>query len=53
MRGIVVGGLIIGLAESFGAMYISSDFKEIYAFVIMIAVLMFRPNGLFGSREGN
>jgi branched-chain amino acid transport system permease protein len=52
-KGIVIGGLIIGLAESFGAMYISSDFKEIYAFVIMIVVLMFRPNGLFGSREGN
>jgi branched-chain amino acid transport system permease protein len=52
-KGIVIGGLIIGLAESFGAMYISSDFKEIYAFIIMIVVLMFRPNGLFGSREGH
>lgn len=49
--GTVVGGLIIGLVESFGSMYISSEFKEIYAFLIMIAVLMFKPTGLFGAKE--
>jgi branched-chain amino acid transport system permease protein len=51
--GTVVGGLIIGLAEALGAMYISSEFKEIYSFIIMIAVLIFRPSGLFGSKESN
>lgn len=49
--GTIIGGLAIGLLESFGAMYISSEFKEIYAFIIMIAVLMFKPTGLFGAKE--
>ena len=48
--GTVVGGIIIGLVESFGAHYISSDFKEMYAFIIMIAVLMFKPEGLFAEK---
>ena len=49
--GTVVGGLIVGLVEAFGAFYISSEFKEIYAFVIMILILIIKPSGLFGRKE--
>ena len=49
--GTVVGGLIIGLFEALCSFYISSDFKEIYAFAIMILVLIIKPNGLLGRKE--
>jgi branched-chain amino acid transport system permease protein len=45
--GAIVGGLIIGFAESFGAFYISSDYKDIIAFVLLVVILSIRPQGLF------
>ena len=45
----IVGGLIIGFAESFGAFYISTDYKDIIAFVLLVAILSVRPQGLFTS----
>ena len=45
--GAVLGGLIIGFAESFGAYYISTDYKDIIAFVLLVVILSFRPQGLF------
>jgi len=48
--GAVVGGLIVGVAEAFGAGYLSSAYKDAIAFVIILVVLVFMPNGLFGKR---
>ena len=45
--GAIVGGLIIGLAESFGAFYISPDAKDVIAFVMLVLILSVRPQGLF------
>ena len=47
--GAIVGGLIIGFAESFGAFYISTDYKDIIAFVLLVVILSFRPEGLFSK----
>lgn len=45
--GAIVGGLVIGFAEAFGGFYISTDYKDIIAFVLLVAILSVRPEGLF------
>lgn len=49
--GAVVGGILLGLSESFGAGLISSKYKDAIAFLIILAVLFVRPQGLFGARH--
>ncbi len=49
--GAIAGGLVVGIAEAMTAGYISSAYKDAVAFVIILAVLFFRPSGLFGRRE--
>jgi branched-chain amino acid transport system permease protein len=48
--GAIIGGMLIGVTESIGSSIFSSSYKDIFAFVIMIVVLMFRPQGLFGGK---
>lgn len=50
--GAITGGMIIGLAEAFGATYLWADYKDAIAFVILLAILMLKPNGLFGKASG-
>lgn len=47
--GAVVGGLIVGIAETFGGQWIGTEFQDSVAFATMIAVLLVRPQGLFRS----
>jgi branched-chain amino acid transport system permease protein len=49
--GAVVGGLVLGLLESFGAGLISSAYKDAVAFIVILAVLFAMPQGLFGRRS--
>ena len=49
--GAVVGGLIIGIIESFVGGSRFSNFRDAIAFIILIAILLFRPSGLFGKYE--
>jgi len=49
--GCVVGGLILGMVENFGAAFISSGYKHVFNFIILILVLLTRPAGLFGRKE--
>ncbi|EYD72333.1 branched-chain amino acid ABC transporter permease [Limimaricola hongkongensis] len=48
--GALAGGLLIGLIEAMTAGYISSDYKDASAFVVILLVLFLRPQGLFGAR---
>lgn len=48
--GAMVGGLVVGLIESFGAAYISSDYKDVYAFLMLILILLLRPQGILGAK---
>jgi branched-chain amino acid transport system permease protein len=49
--GAVIGGLLIGLVETFWAAYFSSDYKDVAAFSVLIVTLIFLPRGLFGRAD--
>jgi branched-chain amino acid transport system permease protein len=49
VRGAVAGAMLIGFVELFGAAYLSPHLRDLYVFVILIAVLLFKPSGLFGK----
>ena len=48
LPGALLGGILVGIFENLGAAYISPSHKDIYAFLLLILVLMIRPSGLFG-----
>ena len=48
--GAVAGGLILGLLEALGVGYISSTYKDAFAFIVILLVLFAMPQGLFGRR---
>ncbi len=50
VAGAMAGGLLLGVIEALGAGYFSTEYKDVYAFFILIAVLIFRPSGLLGKR---
>ncbi len=49
ITGAMVGGLILGIAEVMSTVYISSSYRDAFAFGTMILILIFRPAGLFGT----
>ncbi len=48
--GAMVGGLVLGLLEGLGAGYLSSQWKNVFTFLILVALLLFKPTGLLGER---
>ena len=48
--GAILGGLALGIVETFGAAYISVPYKDAIAFAVLLAFLLVRPQGLFGER---
>ena len=48
LPGAVLGGLLVGVVESLGAGFISGTYKDVYAFVLLVFVLMVRPSGILG-----
>jgi branched-chain amino acid transport system permease protein len=51
--GAIAGGIIVGVAEVLGASYLSSAYKELLVFVMMVGFLLVYPQGLFGERIGD
>ncbi|MBA3541898.1 MAG: branched-chain amino acid ABC transporter permease [Deltaproteobacteria bacterium] len=49
VRGAVAGALLIAFVEQFGAAYLSANMRDLFVFVVLIAVLLFKPSGLFGK----
>jgi len=50
LPGAIVGGLIIGLVEALSGFYLPEGFKDIAAYVVVLIMLMVKPNGLFGEK---
>ncbi len=50
MPGSIVASLALGVLESFGAVYVSYDYRDTFGLVILMLVLLFRPQGLFGEK---
>ena len=61
LAGAMAGGVLLGIIEALGAGYIGdltggflgSNYQDIFAFLVLIGVLMFRPSGLFGEKTGD
>ncbi len=61
LAGAMLGGVLLGIIEALGAGYIGdltggflgSHYQDIFAFVVLIVVLMFKPSGLFGEKTGD
>jgi branched-chain amino acid transport system permease protein len=51
IAGSLVSGLLLGLIEALGSVFISAAYKDLYGFLLLIVLLVFRPTGLFGERE--
>lgn len=49
--GAVLGGFILGLTESFATGYVSSDYEDVFAFSLLVLILIFKPSGLLGKAE--
>jgi branched-chain amino acid transport system permease protein len=52
LGGLLVGAVIMGLAELWGAGYIAAEFQSMYPFILMVLVIALMPRGLFGSEIG-
>ncbi len=51
LLGAFVGGLLVSLAESLGAVFLKPSLKELFSFSLLVVILLFRPAGLFGRRS--
>jgi len=49
IRGALLGGVVLGLVENWGAIFFGSQWKDVIAFVILVAVLLVRPTGILGE----
>jgi branched-chain amino acid transport system permease protein len=52
VRGALLGGFILGLAENNGSAIVGSEWRDVVSFVLLIAILLFRPTGLLGESLG-
>jgi branched-chain amino acid transport system permease protein len=52
VRGALIGGFVLGLAENYGSAIIGTQWKDVVAFVLLVAILLFRPTGLLGESLG-
>ena len=47
----MLGGVLLGLAETFAAGYMPAEYKDVVAFGLLVLILLFRPTGLLGKSD--
>ncbi len=52
LRGALLGGLVLGVAENWGSALVGTQWKDVVAFILLIVILLFRPTGLLGESLG-
>ncbi len=52
IRGALLGGLLLGLLENWGSTVLGGEWKDVFAFTVLVLVLMFRPTGIMGESLG-
>jgi branched-chain amino acid transport system permease protein len=52
LRGALLGGLVIGLFENYGASLFGTQYRNVVTFILLIVILMFRPSGILGESLG-
>ena len=52
LRGALLGGLVLGVAENWGSALIGTQWKDVVAFLLLVLILLFRPTGLLGESLG-
>ena len=52
VRGALLGGFLLGLLENWGSTVLGGEWKDVFAFAVLVVVLMFRPTGLLGESLG-
>lgn len=52
LRGALLGGIVLGLAENYGSALVGTEWKDVVAFVLLVVILLFRPTGLLGESLG-
>ena len=52
LRGALLGGLVLGVAENYGSALFGTEWRDVVAFVLLVVILMFRPTGLLGEALG-
>ena len=52
LRGALLGGLVLGVAENWGQALFGSDWRDVVAFVLLVVILLFRPTGILGEALG-
>jgi branched-chain amino acid transport system permease protein len=52
LRGALLGGLLLGLAENYGQSFFGGEWRDVVAFALLVLILMFRPTGILGESLG-
>ena len=52
LRGALLGGLVLGVAETWGSAIFGTEWRHVVAFVLLVVILLFRPTGLLGESLG-
>jgi len=52
LRGALLGGLVLGVAENYGSALFGTEWRDVVAFVLLVVILMFRPTGILGEALG-